>query len=223
VAGYSANSVSQLTLAMVLSASVHLPEYRAAVANGTYSAGNVQNILSPVYHELAGKTWGIIGYVGIGKRVGDVAKALGCQVIVYKRTPIQEEECVTLKELLKRSDIVTVHVPLNEHTRGMIGKEELAMMKDGAFLINVARGAITDEEAVADAVESGKLGFFGCDVYSTEPMSVEHPFYRIRNRHNVCLTPHMAWGAYESRERCMDEIYKNIQSYYDGQMRNRIV
>lgn len=223
VAGYSANSVSQLTLAMVLSASVHLPEYRASVADGTYSAGSVQNILSPVYHELAGKTWGILGYGGIGKKVGDAAKALGCQVIVHKRTPIDEEECVSLEELLKRSDIVTVHVPLTEHTRGMIGKKELDLMKDGAFLINVARGAVTDEEAVACAVESEKLGFFGCDVYSSEPMTASHPFYRIRGRKNVCLTPHMAWGAYESRKRCMDEIYKNILSYYDRQMRNRIV
>ena len=223
VAGYSTGSVSQLTLAMVLSASVHLPTYRRTVADETYTVGGIQNILTPVYHELAGKVWGIVGYGGIGKKVGDVAKALGCRVIVCKRTPVDGEECVSLSELLKRSDIVTVHVPLTAETRGMIGRNELASMKDGAFLVNAARGAVLDEEAVAEAVESGKLGFFGCDVYSVEPLPIFHPLYRIRNRENVCLTPHMAWGAFEARERCMKEIYKNILAYQKGTERNRIV
>jgi glycerate dehydrogenase len=82
---------------------------------------------------------------------------------------------------------------------------------------------VLDEEAVADAVESGKLGFFGCDVYSTEPMPASHPYFRIKDRENVCLTPHMAWGAYEARERCMNEIYKNIRAFLEGEKRNRIV
>lgn len=223
VAGYSTHSVAQLTLAMVLSASIHLPQYRAAVADGRYSAGSVQNILTPVYHELAGKTWGIIGYGGIGKKVGDAAKAIGCEVVVHKRTPVADATCLPLDELLRVSDIVTVHVPLTDTTRGMIGEKELAQMKDGAFLVNVARGAVLDEEATAKAVESGKLGFFGCDVYSTEPMPDTHPFYRIRAHENVCLTPHMAWGAYEARERCLGEICENIRTFFAGGRRNRIV
>ena len=223
VAGYSANSVSQLTLAMVLSASVHLPTYRASVADGRYSAGSVQNILTPVYHELAGKTWGIVGYGGIGQRVGQAARALGCEVVVHKRTPVDGVTCLPLDDLLAVADIVTVHVPLTDVTRGMIGARELSRMKDGAFLVNVARGAVLDEEATARAVESGKLGFFGCDVYSTEPMPDTHPFYRIRNRDNVCLTPHMAWGAYEARERCLNEIGENIRAFFAGDRRNRVV
>ncbi len=223
VAGYSANSVSQLTLAMVLSASVNLNSFRNSVADGSYSKGSVQNILTPVYHELAGKVWGIVGYGGIGKKVGAAAKALGCKVVVNKRTPIADEECLPLDKLLEISDIVTVHVPLNDETRGMIGKNELALMKNGAFLVNVARGAVTDESAVAEAVLSGKLGFFGCDVYSTEPMPQSHPFYAIKDLENVCLTPHMAWGAYESRERCMNEIKQNIISFINRESRNRIV
>lgn len=223
VAGYSSNSVSQLTVAMVLSASVNLSAFRTSVADGTYSNGNVQNILTPVYHELAGKTWGIIGYGGIGQKVGAVAKALGCRVVVNKRMPVDGAECLTLNALLSVSDIVTLHVPLTDMTRGMIGERELSLMKDGAFLVNVARGAVLDEEAVARAVECGKLGFFGCDVYSTEPMPESHPYFRIKDRENVCLTPHMAWGAYEARERCMNEIFKNIRAFLDGEMRNRIV
>ncbi len=223
VAGYSANSVSQLTLAMVLSASVNLNIFRESVASGTYSKGKVQNILTPVYHELAGKTWGIVGYGGIGKKVAKSAEALGCKVVVHKRTPVTDAVCLPIDELLSVSDIVTLHLPLSDSTRGIIGKKELEIMKDGAFLVNVARGAVCDEEAVAEAVESGKLGFFGCDVYSSEPMSENHPFNRIKNFDNVCLTPHMAWGAYESRVRCMNEIHKNIESFYNGETRNRIV
>ena len=223
VAGYSSNSVSQLTVAMVLFAATNLSAFRESVADGTYSRGSVQNILTPVYHELAGRTWGIIGYGGIGRKVGAVAEALGCRVVVNKRTTVDDVECLTLDALLSVSDIVTLHVPLTEMTRGMIGKRELSLMKNGAILVNVARGAVLDESAVCDAVESGKLGFFGCDVYSTEPMPESHPYYRIRSRENVCLTPHMAWGAYEARERCMDEIYKNIRAFLDGGRRNRIV
>lgn len=223
VAGYSANSVSQLTLAMVLSASVNLPDFRSSVANGEYSNGTVQNILTPVYHELAGKTWGLIGYGMIGKRVGAAAEALGCSVVVNKRTPVDEVRCLTLDELLTVSDIITVHVPLTDETRAMIGERELALMKNGVFLVNVARGAVFDEEAVAKAVETGKIGFFGCDVYSVEPMCQNHPYSRIKTFPNVCLTPHMAWGAFESRVRCMEEIYKNIVSFKNGKKRNRIV
>ncbi len=223
VAGYSANSVSQLTLAMVLSASVNLNDFSNSVSNGSYSKGSVQNILTPVYHELFGKTWGIIGYGGIGKKVGSVAKALGCNVVVNKQTPIPDELCLPLDELLRVSDIITVHVPLTDKTRAMIGEKEIALMKDGVMLVNVARGAVFDEEAVAKAVENKKIGFLGCDVYSTEPMPESHPFYRIKDHKNVCLTPHMAWGAYESRVRCMQEIYQNIVSFVNGDKRNRIV
>ena len=223
VAGYSVNSVSQLTLAMVLSASVNLNQFRNSVADGSYSRGSVQNILTPVYHELLGKTWGIIGFGGIGRKVAAAAEALGCRVIVNKRTPVEDATCVSIDEILTQSDIITIHTPLTEQTRGLIGENEIAKMKDGVFLVNVARGAVTDENAVAKAVESGKVGFFGCDVYSVEPMPTTHPFYRIKDFENVCLTPHMAWGAFESRMRCINEICENIIAFFGGGNRNRIV
>ncbi len=223
VAGYSVNSVSQVTLAMVLSASVNLPKYRESVVDSTYSNGDVQNILNPVYHELFGKTWGIIGYGAIGKKVADCANALGCKVIANKRTPVDEVECVGLDVLLKESDIITVHTPLTDETRGLIGEKEISMMKDGVFIVNAARGAVFDEHAIAEAIKNGKIGFFGCDVYSVEPMQKTHPFYPIRHFDNVCLTPHMAWGAFESRERCLNEICKNIEAFINQEKRNRIV
>jgi len=222
VPGYSANSVSQLTLAMVLAASVNLNAFTGATRDGTYTAGGVQNILTPVFHELAGKTWGIVGYGGIGRKVADGARALGCRVVACKRNPVDDVECLSLDEVLSVSDIISLHVPLSDATRGMIGERELSLMRDGAFLVNVARGAVTDEAAIVRALKSGKLGFFGCDVYSTEPFSEDHPFYGIREMDNVCLTPHMAWGAYEARARCMDEILQNIRSFMEGGNRNRV-
>ncbi|MBQ8861181.1 MAG: hypothetical protein IJ021_00400 [Clostridia bacterium] len=119
--------------------------------------------------------------------------------------------------------MISLHVPLTEETRGMINRELIAKMKKGAILINVARGAVADEAALAEAVESGHLGGLGIDVYSSEPFPANHPFTRILSYKNVCLTPHMAWGAYESRNHCIEEIGKNIYSFFAGKNRNRIV
>ena len=223
VVGYSTQNVAQLTLATALSLMCHLTEYNRSVADGSYTRGGVANILTPVYHEIYGKTWGIVGYGNIGKQVGAVAKALGCKVIVYKRTPIEGEECVDIDTLCRESDIISVHTPLNDGTRGLISRERIAMMKNDAILINVARGAVCDEAAIADAILEGKLGGAGIDVYSKEPFSEDHPIARIAGLDNVILTPHMAWGSYEARVRCCEEIALNIESYIKGEKRNRIV
>ena len=108
---------------------------------------------------------------------------------------------VSLEELCLSADIISLHVPLNDSTRGLIGAHQIELMKDGVMLINAARGAVTDEKAVAMAVESGKIGAFGSDVYSQEPFPEDHPFYGIKEKPNVLLTPHMAWGAVETRLR----------------------
>jgi glycerate dehydrogenase len=208
---------------MVLSLIRRLTEYNRSVADGTYTRGGVANILTPVYHEIYGKTWGIVGYGNIGKQVGVVAKALGCKVIVYKRTPIEDEECVDIDTLCKESDIISVHTPLNDGTRGLISRERIAMMKEDAILINVARGAVCDEEAIADAIIENRLGGVGIDVYSVEPFKADHPCAKIAGRDNVILTPHMAWGSYEARKRCCEEIALNIESFNEGGRRNRIV
>lgn len=223
VVGYSTQNVAQLTLAMVLSLICHLKEYDRSVSDGSYTRGGVANILTPVYHEIYGKTWGIVGYGNIGKQVGVVAKALGCKVIVYKRTPVEDETCVDIDTLCRESDIISVHTPLNDGTRGLISRERIAMMKDDAILVNVARGAVCDEEAIADAILEGKLGGVGIDVYSKEPFGADHPCARIAGRDNVVLTPHMAWGSHEARVRCCEEIALNIESYLKGEKRNRIV
>lgn len=223
VVGYSTQNVAQLTVAMVLSLFCHLTEYNRSVADGSYTRGGVANILTPVYHEIFGKTWGIVGYGNIGKQVGAVAKALGCKVVVYKRTPIEGEECVDIDTLCRVSDIITVHTPLNDGTRGLISRERITMMKNEAIIVNVARGAVCDEAAIADAICEGKLGGVGVDVYSKEPFGQDHPMARIAGLDNVILTPHMAWGSYEARVRCCEEIVLNIESFINGERRNRIV
>ena len=223
VVGYSTQSVAQVTVSMALSLITHLPEYRAAVADGSYSRGGVANRLTPVYHEIAGKTWGIVGYGNIGKQVGAVAQALGCRVLVYKRTPVPDAECVDLDTLCARSDVISLHVPLNDGTRGMIDRRRVGLMKKDAVLINVARGAVCDEAALCEAMARGDLGGLGVDVYSTEPFPEDSPYAAIKDLPGVCLTPHMAWGAYEARKRCLNEMEKNIESFLAGGRRCRLV
>ena len=222
VVGYSTQSVAQLTLAMALSLMTNLPAFDAHVRSGAYTANGIPNCLTPTSHEIAGKTWGIVGFGNIGRQVGLVARALGCRVLVNKRTPVEDWNCVSLEKICRESDILSIHTPLNEATRNLIDREHIAMMKPNAIVINVARGAVTDEQALADALREGRLGGLGVDVYSAEPMYADHPFYSIRERENVCFTPHMAWGAYETRVRLLSEMAENIRSYLEGGKRNRV-
>ena len=220
---YSTACVAQVTVSMACSLVTHLNEYRRFVHEGSYQNSVSANMLEPVYHEMAGMTWGIIGCGNIGKGVAKIAEAFGCKVIVSKRTPDPDFECVELDYLLKNSDIISIHCPLTDKTRGMIGKEQLQLMKKSAVIINVARGAVWDEAAVADAILDGTIGGVGCDVFSYEPIDEKHPFVKILDRDNVLLTPHMAWGAFESRTRCFNTVLSNIEAYLNGKEQNRVV
>ena len=222
VVRYSTQSVAQVTVSMALSLMTHLPEYTEFVESGKYAESGVSNRLTPVYHEICGKTWGIVGYGNIGAQVGCVAKALGCRVIVNKRTPIDGEECVDIDTLCRESDIISIHAPLTNQTRGLISREKINLMKKSAIVINVARGAVVDEMALCDAVKEGRIGGLGCDVYSVEPFQKDSPYASVAHLRNVCLTPHMAWGAYEARVRCLNEIKLNIKAFLNGKLRNRV-
>lgn len=222
VIGYSTQCVAQVTVAMALSLITHLPEYADCVRSGEYTSSGVANRLTPTYHEIAGKTWGIVGFGNIGRQVGRVAEALGCRVLVNKRTPVDGWECVDFERICRESDILSIHTPLNDSTRGLLDETHIAMLKPNSIVINVARGAVTDEAALARAVAEGRLGGLGVDVYSAEPMAEDHPFQAIRHLPNVCLTPHMAWGAYETRMRLLDEVAANIRAYLAGERRNRV-
>ncbi len=222
VVGYSTQSVAQLTLAMALSLYTNLGQFTDFVRRGEYTKGGLANRLTPVYHEIAGKTWGIVGYGNIGKQVARVAEAMGCRVLVYKRTPIEDAECVDFDTVCQKSDILSLHVPLNEQTRNLLDAEHIAMLKKDAIVINVARGAVTDETALADAIMEDRIGGIGVDVYSKEPFDVDHPFQKIKHLPNVLLTPHMAWGGYETRVRLLGEIKENIISFFAGKNRCRV-
>ena len=220
VPAYSTESVAQLTMTMALYLAAHLGSYRDYVHSGAYCRSGVANLLTPVWQELAGKTWGIIGGGNIGRRVARLAEAFGCRVLICRRQPEAEFESADLDTLLSQSDVVSVHVPLTEQTRNLIGPAEIARMKDGVIFINVARGAVCDEAALAAAVECGKIGGLGVDVFSTEPFPSDHPFSRLGSFSNVCLTPHMAWSAVEARNRCMQVVAENIRAFAAGRMQN---
>ncbi len=222
VVGYSTNSVAQTTVAMALSLSTNLNEFTKFVNDTSYTNSGIANKLTPVYHELAGKTWGIIGMGNIGKQVAKVAEALGCKVVGFRRSPDTDYPYLPLEELCKISDIISVHLPLTDKTREIISKDIISQMKKNAIFINVARGSVTDEQALADALLQGKIGGLGVDVYSVEPFPVSHPFYKLLGNPRVCLTPHMAWGAFESRNRCLNEIVLNIKAYFKNEIRNRL-
>lgn len=222
VVGYSTHSVAQVTLSMALSLFTHIPEYSRFVKCGDYTRSGIANRLVPVYHEICKKVWGVVGLGNIGRQVAKTASAMGCRILAFKRTPDQDFECVSLERLCAESDIISIHLPLSESTRNIIDEKHISLMKKNAILINLSRGATTDERAIAEAIKEGKIGGFATDVYSEEPFGSDHPFNEIMHKDNVLFTPHMAWGAYEARERCLFEITKNIEAFQKGERRNRI-
>lgn len=223
VPGYSSQSVAQVTVAMALSLVTHLKEYTQCVTSGQYSRSGIANKLTPVYHELCGMRWGVVGGGGIATAVAKIAQAFGCDVIMCRQKNEGDFPLCDIDTLCKTCDIISIHVPLNEGTKHLINKSRIDSMKNTAIVINTARGAVTDEAALADAVKSGKIAGIGVDVYSKEPFDTQHPFYSIMQLDNVLLTPHMAWGSYESRMRCINKIATNISCFFNGEINNRIV
>ena len=223
VPGYSTGSVALFTVSTALALYSHLFEYRDYVNSGKYTSSSAPNCLVPVYHELEGKNWGIVGLGNIGMAVANVAKAFGANVLAYTRTEKPGYNCVDIEELCKNADIISLHCTLTDATRSLIDEKRLQLMKKDVILVNEARGAVVDEAAVAKAILEGRIGGFGCDVYSKEPFPSDHPYNAIKDKPNVILTPHAAWGAYEARARCVETIIKNIRGFYNGEKINRIV
>ncbi len=223
VPGYSTDSVAQVTLAMALSLVTHLKEYERFVRSGDYSESGVANKLTPVYHELSSMKWGVVGGGGIGSKVAEIAKAIGCDVLVCRRKQEGPYPLADIDTICKECDIISLHVPLNDSTRNIINEKRIALMKDTAIVINTARGAVADEKALTDAIKNNKIGALGVDVYSAEPFPTNHPYTEILGYDNVCFTPHMAWGSYEARNRCIRKISENITSFFKGETKNRIV
>lgn len=171
-----------------------------------------------VFHELNGRTWGIIGLGNIGRRVADIAKLFGCRVIYYStsgKNNQKDYERVEFDELLAQSDIVSVHAPLTDETKDLMDAKAFSKMKSSAIFLNLGRGPIVVEKDLADALDTGVIAAAGLDVLSVEPMQEDNPLRRIKDSEKLIITPHIAWASVEARTRLMQIILEQIKSFYE--------
>ncbi|WP_457623827.1 D-2-hydroxyacid dehydrogenase [Persephonella sp.] len=225
VAGYSTESVVQHTFGMVFYLLHRLRYYDDYVKKGDYSKSKIFTHISNPFYELNGKTWGIIGLGTIGRRVGQVAESFGCDVIYFSTSGVKRDEKYEkylLDELLKVSDIVSIHAPLNERTRNLLTYEKIKMMKRSAVLLNLGRGGIVNEDDLAKALDEGLILGAGLDVLEKEPIDLENPLLKIKNKDSLLITPHIAWTSIEARRKLIKEIAENIKAFLEGKERNRV-
>ncbi len=216
--GYGTPSVVQHVFTLLLALSTHLPDYQQAVNQGHWQQAKQFCLLDFPIRELTGKTLGIVGYGELGRGVAQIAEAFGMQVLIAQRpgSTKKDNNRLSLNELLPRVDMLSLHCPLTPETQGLIGSEELALMRSDALLINTARGGIVNEQALAQALRAGKLGGAGVDVLTKEPPVSGNPLL-ARDIPNLIVTPHCAWGSRESRQRLADQLAENIQGFVHGQ------
>jgi glycerate dehydrogenase len=213
--GYSTYAVAETTLSSALALLREVTYYDNYFKSGAYaSSERIFNFDRPTA-QLRGKRWGIIGMGNIGREVARLAEAFGCEVSYYSTSGVERKEAypsLELEELLRSSDVVSIHCPLNERTRSLIGAEQLAQMKPSAILINVARGGIVDEAALADALNEGRLRGAALDVFTSEPLR-ESPLYTLRDPYRLLASPHNAWSPVEAIDRLIGCIEQNIADY----------
>lgn len=214
---YSTNSVAQLTFAFILEFANKLSLHTQSVARGDW-----QNCADFAYtldtlHELNGKTLGIIGYGSIGRKVTQIGKAFGMNILVSTRTPV--DGCVSKEEVFENADFITLHCPLNEGSKLMINEKSLSMFKPTAYLINTARGGLIDEEALANALNQGKIAGAGLDVLTCEPPKADNPLIHAKN---CIITPHMAWASVEARVRLLHATEDNVRAFLQNSPINKV-
>lgn len=216
VAAYSTDSVAQLTFTQILGLTLDAGYYDTRVKNGTYSRSGLFTDLSYPFSELSGKTLGIIGLGTIGQKVATIGEAFGMQVIYHPTSGKPHSEqylAVSLDTLLSTSDVVSIHCPLNDATRGLVGWEQLCLMKRSAILVNAARGRIVDEAALARAISEERIAGAAVDVFSTEPLSADNPLLHTAHPERLRLTPHIAWTSREAVARLVEGIALNIKTF----------
>lgn len=219
---YATPSVVQHVYALILALSTKLLDYSAAVTNGDWQKTDNFCLLDFPIEEVAGKKLGIIGFGTLGKAVAKVAPALGLEVLVCQHLQgAPEAGRLKLYDLLATADIISLHLPLNNHTANLIGERETSLMKAGALLINTGRGGIVDETSLADALRNGKLAGAGIDVLATEPPIDGNPLLET-GIPNLIITPHTAWASRQSRQRLVDQIADNISSFLAGDIVNQV-
>ena len=217
VAGYSTETVTQHTFAMLFYLLEKLPYYDNYVKSEKYVNDVSFTHFAKAFHELSGMTYGIIGLGNIGRRVADIAKAFGCRVIYYSTSGRNSQpgyERVSFDELLEQSDIVSIHAPLDENTLGLMNKEAFAKMKKSAILLNVGRGPIINEADLAEALNNKTIAAAGLDVLSVEPMQEDNPLRGIKDSERLLITPHIAWAGVEARNRLMGIILGQIKEFF---------
>lgn len=221
VPSYGTAAVAQFTLALMLEMCHRIGLHNHSVHQGDWSKAETFCYWLTPQMELAGKTLGVIGFGRIGQAVGQLAKAFGMKVIAYNRSQCEEgrkiAEYVDLDTIFTQSDIVSLHCPQTAETEKLINSATIAKMKNGAMLVNTARGGLVDEEALVEALESGKLRCAAVDVVSREPMSLDNPLLKTRK---CIITPHIAWAPVESRQRLLDTVVENIRCYLAGKPQN---
>ena len=217
--GYSTISVAETTLASALALARNIVYFDEYFHDGRYSKADRAFCYDRLTFQISGKKWGIIGLGNIGREVARLASAFGCEVRYFSTSGAKREEAypaMELDELLKWSDIVSVHSPLNERTRGLVGRRELQFMKPTSLIINVARGGIIDEAALAEALDNGWISAAALDVFSVEPLR-ESPLYNIKDRYRLLASPHNAWSAAEAIDRLIDCVAENIRTWIEAE------
>lgn len=217
VAGYSTETVAQHTFALLFYLLEKLRYYDDYVKTEKYVGDVSFTHFAKAFHELSGMTWGIVGLGNIGKRVADIAKMFGCRVIYYSTSGKNTQpgyERVDFDTLLAESDIVSVHAPLDENTKGLMNQAAFAKMKKSAIFLNLGRGPIVVEQDLADALEAGEIAAAGLDVLSVEPMQPDNPLRKIKDSEKLLITPHIAWASVEARNRLMNIILEQIKTFF---------
>ena len=217
VAGYSTESVAQHTFSMLFYLLENMRYYDEYVKNGAYVNDTSFRHFERNFHELHSMTWGIIGLGNIGRRVAEIARAFGAEIIYYSASGAEPQEGYTqvdLDTLLSRSDIVSVHAPLNEYTEGLMDEAAFKKMKKNAVFLNLGRGKIVVEEALAEALKEGRIRAAGLDVLAQEPMSDQSALLEFRESDRLLITPHVGWASVESRTRLMKIIAGQIREFY---------
>lgn len=213
VAGYSTDSVVQETFMHILSLLGNAPYFDEVVKSGKYSASGLFTDTSHPFIEITGKTMGIIGMGNIGGKVAKIAEAFGMKVIYYSTSGTghcTDYPSVTLETLMTESDVISIHAPYNSRTAGLVGEKELRMMKKSAFIVNMGRGGIIDETALAHVIDEDLIGGAALDVFVTEPVPADNPLLHTRHPEKFRFTPHTAWASVEARERLEKSIADNI-------------
>ncbi|MGL4363086.1 MAG: D-2-hydroxyacid dehydrogenase [Cellulosilyticaceae bacterium] len=225
VAGYSTDSVAQHTFAMLFNLCEQLSFYDKYVKSKEYADSETFGYIGRPFNEIKGKTWGIVAMGAIGQEVARLASAFGCRVIYYStsgKNADQPYPSVDLETLLKESDILSIHAPLNERTKNLIGYEQISQMKKTAILMNLGRGGIIKEDDLARALKENLISGAALDVLEQEPIQANHPLYSV-DKEKWFVTPHIAWASIEARKLLVDEVVKNVLAFFNEEERNRIV